>query len=131
MKVYIHAEMYNTLGVDKASAQLYLDRPYTPTAEDMTGVIIISVVCCAVGTSAIWVIIIYQTRKRLRPANGETPSRRKIVAHLDTKSEHSALSKDSGTGDSTKRSSEVIRIETVLTTEYQIECCEGKLVNLC
>ncbi|XP_073999440.1 uncharacterized protein isoform X2 [Rhodnius prolixus] len=105
-------EMYNTLGVDKASAQLYLDQPYTPTAEDMTGVIIISVVCCAVGTSAIWVIIIYQTRKRLRPTNGDTPASRKVVAHLDTKSEHSALSKDSGTGDSTKRSSEVIRIET-------------------
>ncbi|XP_012942522.1 leucine-rich repeats and immunoglobulin-like domains protein 2 [Aplysia californica] len=29
-----------------------------------TGIIIIAVVCCVVGTSLVWVIIIYQTRKR-------------------------------------------------------------------
>lgn len=76
---------------------------YSAAADDITGVIIITVVCCAVGTSAIWVIIIYQTRKRFRcTAVPKDLSSRAI--HLDTKSEHSASSKDSGTGDSTKRS---------------------------
>lgn len=30
----------------------------------ITGLIIIAVVCCIVGTSLVWVVIIYQTRKR-------------------------------------------------------------------
>ncbi|XP_071141940.1 leucine-rich repeats and immunoglobulin-like domains protein 3 [Mytilus edulis] len=37
----------------------------TPSDESTTtGIIIIAVVCCVVGTSLVWVIIIYQTRKR-------------------------------------------------------------------
>lgn len=30
----------------------------------LTGLIVIAVVCCVVGTSLVWVVIIYQTRKR-------------------------------------------------------------------
>lgn len=55
-----------------------------------------TVVCCAVLTSAIWVIIIYYTRRRLRRAD-HTPS--------DNTSDHSGSSKDSGAGESTKRTS--------------------------
>lgn len=81
--------------------------------EDLTGVIIITVVCCAVGTSAIWVIIIYQTRKRLNTPNTGLERIAKTKAfHLDTKSELSSSSKDSGTGDSTKRSHEDLLLGT-------------------
>ncbi|BES90893.1 IGc2 [Nesidiocoris tenuis] len=96
-------EITNSLGTEKTAAQLIIAPAYSAAADDITGVIIITVVCCAVGTSAIWVIIIYQTRKRFRcTAVPKDLSSRAI--HLDTKSEHSASSKDSGTGDSTKRS---------------------------
>lgn len=33
-------------------------------AEEITGLVIITIVCCAVATSVIWVVIIYQTRNR-------------------------------------------------------------------
>jgi hypothetical protein len=74
--------------------------------EDMTWVIIITVVCCAVGTSLVWVIIIYQARKRLNTTPALPP------VHLDNKSEHSSSSKDNGTGDSTKRSHEDLLLES-------------------
>jgi hypothetical protein len=84
---------------------------------DMTGIIIITVVCCAVGTSIVWVVIIYQSRKRMgivEVRNDEcpypstllsattAPDDRDSAPHLflDTNSEHSSGSKDSGTGDS-------------------------------
>lgn len=82
--------------------------------EDITGVIIITVVCCAVGTSIVWVIIIYQTRKRLNTP----PVVQTKTFHLDNKSEHSSgSSKDSGTGDSTKRSHEDLLLETGIARE--------------
>lgn len=45
--------------------------------DEMTCIVIITVVCCAVGTSIIWVVIIYQTRKEtsctnLMSSNGGT-----------------------------------------------------------
>lgn len=65
------------------------------------------------GTSFVWVIIIYQTRKRLSTS---VPAQEIVVQtktfHLDTKSEHSSSSKDSGTGDSTKRSHEDLLLGT-------------------
>ncbi|GFO22622.1 leucine-rich repeats and immunoglobulin domains protein 1, partial [Plakobranchus ocellatus] len=45
--------------VDASSSSFGLDDKSTTT-----GIIIIAVVCCVVGTSLVWVIIIYQTRKR-------------------------------------------------------------------
>ena len=79
-------------------------------------------VCCVVGTSVIWVVIIYQTRKRSLDG-GNMSSRAHLhlddnryhhhtepptVMFLDNVSEHS--SKDSGTGDSAKRSNEELII---------------------
>lgn len=84
----------------------------------MLGIIIITVVCCAVLTSIIWVVIIYQTRKRMPPPviqtemqelpdMTETTRVHQLQLHLcpDNVSDHSS-SKDSGTGDSAKRSND-------------------------
>ncbi len=71
--------MSNTLGTDRGISYLAIQRvdgledymgdlPLTDIdATDettTTGIIIIAVVCCVVGTSLVWVIIIYKTRKR-------------------------------------------------------------------
>lgn len=82
----------------------------------MLGIIIISVVCCAVLTSIIWVVIIYQTRRRMTPAIRTTEEAAEMTTRNgthqmqlqlcpDNVSEHSSC-KDSGTGDSAKRSSD-------------------------
>ena len=99
--------------------------------DDMVGIIVIAVVCCAVCTSIVWVVIIYQTRKHmarsnqlsagnsgsgiphsveLKLASDHSPVPLLVYGHpggqvanqVDTDSEHSS-GKDSGTGDS-KRS---------------------------
>lgn len=89
------------------------------------GIIIITVVCCAVLTSIVWVVIIYQTRKRPsmptsqlsmelkemsdyrdKAFNGSGQATALQLRHFpDNVSEHSSC-KDSGTGDSAKRSSD-------------------------
>ncbi|XP_041349993.1 leucine-rich repeats and immunoglobulin-like domains protein 3 [Gigantopelta aegis] len=69
-------EMSNTLGTQKGTTELKVI-PAEAQPRDSnggtfglddesttTGIIIIAVVCCVVGTSLVWVIIIYQTRKR-------------------------------------------------------------------
>ena len=85
--------------------------------DDIVGLIIITVVCCAVGTSIVWVVIIYQTRRRLNTAhntNGQPPLTAIATAtdgqthlYLDSSSQHS---KDSGTGDSTNPSSDQLQL---------------------
>lgn len=59
-------KMKNELGETIGMMQLKV-KPATPSAvvnvDEMTGIVIITVVCCAVGTSIIWVVIIYQTKK--------------------------------------------------------------------
>ena len=83
-------------------------------ASDLLAIIIITVVCCAVCTSIIWVVIIYHTRKRmLTPCTTILPSEAAILnfkditvnQFCDNTSNHSSC-KDSGTGDSTKRSND-------------------------
>lgn len=77
----------------------------------MWGIIIITVVCCAVLTSIIWVVIIYQTRRSIPPSNTiAVPADQTAVPFTDTHfpdnaSENSSC-KDSGTGDSAKRSND-------------------------
>lgn len=87
--------------------------------DDILGLIIITVVCCAVGTSIVWVVIIYQTRRRLnnvaqgRPHAQPTSTLIGTVAdtqthiYLETSSQHS---KDSGTGDSTNPSNDQLQL---------------------
>ncbi|KAM4748873.1 leucine-rich repeats and immunoglobulin-like domains protein 3 [Rhinophrynus dorsalis] len=69
-------EMSNILGTERGNIHLSVipnptcDYPAnaTPTLEDdgwaTVGVVIIAVVCCVVGTSLVWVVIIYHTRRR-------------------------------------------------------------------
>ncbi|KAL1130028.1 hypothetical protein AAG570_012971, partial [Ranatra chinensis] len=114
-------EIVNPLGVEKETSRLTVVSGYGNTVDNITGLIIITVVCCAVGTSCIWVIIIYHTRKRLK--NEEQIKGIFMNGfHLDNKSEHSTSSKDSGTGDSTKRSNDDLRAEpSTFVQEYEGE----------
>lgn len=64
-------EMSNPLGVERDSTMLTVIPASLASGdrEDESatiGIIIIAVVCCVVGTSIVWVIIIHQTRKRAR-----------------------------------------------------------------
>jgi len=77
--------MSNSLGMAKGSTQLQVLSASGELAQaggggfglddesTTTGIIIIAVVCCVVGTSLVWVIIIYQTRKRHQMYSG-TPT---------------------------------------------------------
>lgn len=64
-------EMENSLGIEKTAIQLIV-RPDSQqsinkmdkyTHDEITAIIIITVVVCAIGTSIIWIVIIYQTKK--------------------------------------------------------------------
>lgn len=58
-------KVYASASSDGERAGASQGSPSGPSDESTTtGIIIIAVVCCVVGTSLVWVIIIYQTRKR-------------------------------------------------------------------
>ncbi|NXA16475.1 LRIG3 protein, partial [Sapayoa aenigma] len=69
-------EMSNTLGTERGNIRLNViptptcDSPpnIAPSLDDdgwaTVGIVIIAVVCCVVGTSLVWVVIIYHTRRR-------------------------------------------------------------------
>ncbi|EEC03263.1 leucine-rich transmembrane protein, putative, partial [Ixodes scapularis] len=66
-------EMANTLGVERGLSVLRVlpaKSPLGPIGSDTdgmtTGIVVIVVVLCIVGTSLVWVLIIYKTRKRQR-----------------------------------------------------------------
>ncbi|XP_043503769.1 leucine-rich repeats and immunoglobulin-like domains protein 3 [Polistes fuscatus] len=112
-------EMSNSLGSVVGASHLTVNpAPTTIVNEDnILGLIIITIVCCAVGTSVVWVVIIYQTRKRLnntRNTNTQqspttvisTAPENQTHMYLDTSSQHS---KDSGTGDSTNPSNDQLQ----------------------
>lgn len=58
-------QMENHLGVEFGHMQLKVKSNVVSAIniDEMTGIVIITIVCCAVGTSIIWVVIIYQTKK--------------------------------------------------------------------
>lgn len=71
-------QMENNLGLELGHMQLKV-KPVVSTnvvnIDEMTGIVIITIVCCAVGTSIIWVVIIYQTKKGgLCSGSGNTTS---------------------------------------------------------
>ncbi|XP_043283048.1 leucine-rich repeats and immunoglobulin-like domains protein 3 isoform X2 [Venturia canescens] len=98
-------EMSNSLGSVVGASHLTINPAPSSVVneDDMLGLIIITVVCCAVGTSIVWVVIIYQTRRRLNAAHntsGQPPltaiantTDGQTHLYLDTSSQHS---KDSG-----------------------------------
>ncbi|XP_019808223.2 leucine-rich repeats and immunoglobulin-like domains protein 3 isoform X6 [Orcinus orca] len=69
-------EMSNTLGTERGHVRLSVIPTPTCDSPQMTassldddgwatvGIVIIAVVCCVVGTSLVWVVIIYHTRRR-------------------------------------------------------------------
>ncbi|GIY17995.1 leucine-rich repeats and immunoglobulin-like domains protein 1 [Caerostris extrusa] len=130
-------EMSNTLGTERGSSQLkvlHVNQNGYQVEENhtSTGIMVIAVVACIVGTSIVWVCIIYKTRKRSEefaqaqisssahssdlvpyascsgvcPKDYKKPAGRNIF--LDSQSGHS---KDSGTGDSGQQSSDDLLLE--------------------
>nr|CAI5821797.1 unnamed protein product [Callosobruchus analis] len=111
----------NSLGEESGRSHIIV-KPNTYDASNMLGIVIISVVCCAVLTSIVWVVIIYQTRKRMVPAGTIPPStpQQTEFHELSEKSRSTQIQmqlfpdnlsdrsscKDSGTGDSAKRSND-------------------------
>ena len=74
-------EMSNPLGTERDSTMLTVIPTSLASGSGVLdddsatiGIIIIAVVCCVVGTSIVWVIIIYQTRKRARNAPAASSS---------------------------------------------------------
>lgn len=112
-------EMSNSLGsVVGASHLTVKPAPISTLNEsEILGLIIITVVCCAVITSVVWVLVIYKTRRQLNPTQDTAaqPATTVIVTvpevqtqlYLDTSSQHS---KDSGTGDSTNPSNDQLQL---------------------
>ncbi|XP_014203572.1 leucine-rich repeats and immunoglobulin-like domains protein 3 isoform X2 [Copidosoma floridanum] len=122
-------EISNSLGSVKGISRLCIkDKPIL-SERDIVGLIIITVVCCAVGTSIVWVVVIYQTRKRLNVAqiSGQpTPAlvaslEQQVETHLyfDTSSQHS---KDSGTGEKQCRMLLVMKKNQKTMKELGIYC---------
>ncbi|XP_022117025.2 leucine-rich repeats and immunoglobulin-like domains protein 3 [Pieris rapae] len=137
---HYECEITNNLGTKKEIIELKVLPPVAIMVkeENMTGIIIITVVCCAVGTSVIWVVIIYHTRRRMAGAMRSYPTesvKMTQVVHSDSDSphmfpdntsEHSSC-KDSGTGDSAKQTSfdgvptdrsEPVHFETAVCHSY-------------
>lgn len=112
-------EMNNSLGSVIGASYLTVNPAPTSVLNDseILGLIIITVVCCAVATSVIWVIVIYKTRRRLNLAQDTaapplttvvlTVPEAQTQLYLDTSSQHS---KDSGTGDSTNPSNDQLQL---------------------
>lgn len=73
-------EMSNSLGTERDSSMVTVIATSlasgTVLDDDSAtiGIIIIAIVCCVVGTSIVWVIIIYHTRKRARNSPASAPS---------------------------------------------------------
>ncbi|XP_044765251.1 leucine-rich repeats and immunoglobulin-like domains protein 3 [Coccinella septempunctata] len=97
----------NTLGQRTAFSRLTV-KPSFLSSRDMWGIIIIAVVCCAVVTSLVWVVIIYQTRKHIASPRSPESSGAFSLPKLYTDDNSD---KDSGTGDSAKRSSDDLAAE--------------------
>ncbi|XP_073939885.1 leucine-rich repeats and immunoglobulin-like domains protein 3 isoform X1 [Castor canadensis] len=88
-------EMSNTLGTERGNVRLSViptptcDSPQmtAPSLDDdgwaTVGVVIIAVVCCVVGTSLVWVVIIYHTRRR----NEDCSITNTGTCHIDNNSE--------------------------------------------
>ncbi|XP_044009805.1 leucine-rich repeats and immunoglobulin-like domains protein 3 isoform X2 [Aphidius gifuensis] len=139
-------EMSNSLGrVVGASTLTINPAPSTiVNGDDMLGLLVIAVVCCAVGTSIIWVVIIYQTRRvnashnknntnnnnattSILATTNTTPlhvdGTMKAQLYLDSTSQHS---KDSGTGDSTNPTNDPLQLclpemrSCVINTENEL-----------
>ncbi|XP_072402807.1 leucine-rich repeats and immunoglobulin-like domains protein 2 [Diabrotica undecimpunctata] len=107
----------NSIGQESGRCRIVVKSNNTDTS-NLMGIIVISVVCCAVLTSIIWVVIIYQTRRKITnpviqtemeelPELGDSSHMHQLQLQRssDNISDQSSC-KDSGTGDSAKRSND-------------------------
>ncbi|XP_050530009.1 leucine-rich repeats and immunoglobulin-like domains protein 3 [Daktulosphaira vitifoliae] len=95
-------EIANSLGIKIQEAEIIIMPYYRSLIHDYAlGLVIIAVIVCIVITSAIWVLFIYRTRRSSSLINNSS----------DNKSINSMNSKDSGTGESPKRSEEQLYTE--------------------
>lgn len=114
-------ELSNALGTKRGKSDLKIlpsTHFFTPcynsdiNYQDVVGIIIVTLVLSVVITSAVWVIFIHMTRRNRR-------SLRTPLSPIDIKSENSShSSKDSGTGDSTKRSYQDLLMTTGMFIFY-------------
>ncbi|XP_011067532.1 PREDICTED: leucine-rich repeats and immunoglobulin-like domains protein 3 isoform X2 [Acromyrmex echinatior] len=113
-------EMSNSLGSVVGESHLTVKPAPVSTLNEseILGIIIITVVICAVITSVVWVLVIYKTRRQLNSTQDVVtqPTTTVILTsvpevqtqlYLDTSSQHS---KDSGTGDSTNPSNDQLQL---------------------
>lgn len=103
--------MSNWLGEEKGFMHLKVNPAVSSAvinADEMTGIVIITVVCCAVGTSIIWVVIIYQTRKG-----------RGCTSHLTGRRHENDIHPYSGAGTENNKSlgNDLPKIITITETE--------------
>ncbi len=105
-------ELSNDLGAERGRSELKVlpaGRHFTAeiSSNVVFGIVITTIVTSVVITSAVWVIFIHLTRRRNRRCI------RTSMSPTDIKSENSShSSKDSGTGDSTKRSYQDLLLTT-------------------
>jgi len=106
-------QMQNQLGTVMESSLLTVEGGTRLSSDPTTGIIVIAVVCCVVGTSLVWVFIIYQTRKRANRRDWEVEGKTLQIPttilpllsdpDLKDRNDEECSERDSGTGDS-KRS---------------------------
>lgn len=99
-------EITNSLGVNSQKVDVLVMPLYRSLIHEYTlGLIVIAIIVCIVIISTIWVLFVYKAR---RPSSN-------LINNADNKSLDSSNSKDSGTGESTKRSQEQLFNECVNT----------------
>lgn len=74
-------ELENALGTEKSLIQLKVRTEAVATSEadgyshdEITAIILVTVVCCAIGTSIIWIVVIYKSKKNRGCVNNDRPS---------------------------------------------------------
>jgi len=105
-------QMQNQLGTVMETSMLTV-KGGVKSSDPTTGIIVIAVVCCVVGTSLVWVFIIYQTRRRASRPDWEVEGKTLHTIstglpllgdpELKERNDDEGSERDSGTGDS-KRS---------------------------
>lgn len=71
-------EVQNALGIEKSFIQLKVQTELVLTTDtdgyshdEITAIILITIVCCAIGTSIIWILVIYKTKKHRGCGDGD------------------------------------------------------------
>ncbi|XP_025208632.1 leucine-rich repeats and immunoglobulin-like domains protein 3 isoform X2 [Melanaphis sacchari] len=99
-------EITNSLGVNSQKVDVLVMPLYRSLIHEYTlGLVIIVIIMCIIIIIAIWVLFVYKAK---RPSSN-------LINNADNKSLDSSNSKDSGTGESTKRSQEQLFNECLST----------------